>query len=498
MFFLVQLPFADLRPFLPNANNRNPIRTRPDWTVPPDSRNPEFLRGVGGLRKRTSFRKNDQVIWPGEGWYATARRGIRFPLITANLFSDPRISAAPHTVVRRIYSNGAESWRVDIGVGFWANDVLSLKEAIALSRELLNIPVRVRSGERRGQRKGTFGPPGPLVEQRDRIGELLMRATGVNAVPIRSKEHRGFVSGRPLLIIESTNADEPFEIEITDAELSHVRGFSHGVPETVECCGLVMRFAQQEIPTVVLRTRLAPDAPEVWGHRVALGRVHAEREILTEVLRSLGRGQLPESPILERYIARVHRDFFAQSRFGVAQSGVHRAIATYEALTPAETLALEDKLTNRRQSQARVDELIKGLAPLSGPILIAEEGSTITMSSNYVAGNVVGSQLNAGTTFQNASVAIGLAPTGDVPDKLAQLLELTKSLADRLQDDAAKQRVANKMETLAKEATAIKPDRSMLEVTGKGLVEAAKTVAEMAAPVATAVGVVLGLFGVVL
>jgi hypothetical protein len=38
----------------------------------------------------------------------------------------------------------------------------------------------------------------------------------------------------------------------------------------------------------------------------------------------------------------------------------------------------------------------------------------------------------------------------------------------------------------------------MLKVTGEGLIEAAKTVAGMAGPIATAVGAVLGIFGLVI
>jgi hypothetical protein len=91
--------------------------------------------------------------------------------------------------------------------------------------------------------------------------------------------------------------------------------------------------------------------------------------------------------------------------------------------------------------------------------------------------------------ISDPSVAIGQASDPAVQEPLKQLLALTQSLAARLPDDATKQSVANKMKALAKEATALKPDHSMLKVTAQGLVDAAIFVADMAAPIAKAVGI---------
>jgi hypothetical protein len=50
--------------------------------------------------------------------------------------------------------------------------------------------------------------------------------------------------------------------------------------------------------------------------------------------------------------------------------------------------------------------------------------------------------------------------------------------------------------TLVTEAAKANPKKEQLSVSGKGLIEAAKTAAEMAGPIVTAVKAVLGLFGV--
>ena len=51
------------------------------------------------------------------------------------------------------------------------------------------------------------------------------------------------------------------------------------------------------------------------------------------------------------------------------------------------------------------------------------------------------------------------------------------------------------MKSFVEEASASKPNRSLLKVTGKGLIEAANAVAEMVQPISKAVKVVLSLFG---
>ena len=160
MLFLVQFPYADLRPFRELGTNGR-RQARPDWSVPPRRQNPDFLRGVGVFRKRTSFVENDQVVWPGEGWYATARRGLWLPLIDGDFFRDARFRVNPNQVVRRIYSNGAEVWRLEIGVGCSLSDDVSLRDILEVGKKLLETPVRVRGSERLGRRRGTLGAPAP-------------------------------------------------------------------------------------------------------------------------------------------------------------------------------------------------------------------------------------------------------------------------------------------------------------------------------------------------
>jgi GTPase len=112
-------------------------------------------------------------------------------------------------------------------------------------------------------------------------------------------------------------------------------------------------------------------------------------------------------------------------------------------------------------------------------------------STNYGQINVAGTFVNNGTIINGI---------GDTKLKSATeaLNRLAEQLAAKLPDVGDKEAVANKTQAIIREAAAKKPDADLLKVTGKGLIEAARTVAEMAKPIATAVGAVLGILGIVL
>jgi hypothetical protein len=125
------------------------------------------------------------------------------------------------------------------------------------------------------------------------------------------------------------------------------------------------------------------------------------------------------------------------------------------------------------------------------PINIFEEGakmSTVNIGTSY-------GQVNIDSNFQGpVSVVQSLAP-GELKSSLEALLAATNGLAARLPPDSREQ-VAKQTADIVGQASAKDPDRSQLTVSAKGLVEAAKAVAEFAGPVTIAVKAVLGLFGI--
>ena len=84
-------------------------------------------------------------------------------------------------------------------------------------------------------------------------------------------------------------------------------------------------------------------------------------------------------------------------------------------------------------------------------------------------------------------------------EQVTQLVTgLEKKAAEDPKTAETMEEVAGNFKTLAQQAAEPKPIKSVLQVTGQGLVDAAKTVAEMIGPVNAAVKGVLALFGVVL
>ena len=65
------------------------------------------------------------------------------------------------------------------------------------------------------------------------------------------------------------------------------------------------------------------------------------------------------------------------------------------------------------------------------------------------------------------------------------------------QDKVKSQQIARDLGTFTQEATSENAREGILKVTGEGLIQAAKTVAEMTAPVTTAVTAILNLLGYV-
>src|SRR5207249_4695140 len=127
-------------------------------------------------------------------------------------------------------------------------------------------------------------------------------------------------------------------------------------------------------------------------------------------------------------------------------------------------------------------------------------GGTFNMTDNTqnvnvnapVQGNVQVNQLVAETITN----ALNIIQRSEAPDEMkARLTELNKLVEQLVQKVPAdvQEKAAKNLDVLTKEATSKKPDRAWYELSATGLLEAAKTVAELAAPITTAVKAVLAL-----
>lgn len=131
------------------------------------------------------------------------------------------------------------------------------------------------------------------------------------------------------------------------------------------------------------------------------------------------------------------------------------------------------------------------------------QNSRIAKPQEKTVINNVTINLENGSTFtgpisvgENIRVSYGAAASTS-EDKLRQQLEavvgLVSKLAEVMDTVGKKNDVSVQLKSFVEEAKKEKPSKWMLDISSKGLLEAAKTVAEMAAPITTAVKAVLQL-----
>jgi len=124
-------------------------------------------------------------------------------------------------------------------------------------------------------------------------------------------------------------------------------------------------------------------------------------------------------------------------------------------------------------------------------------GSKTDNSTNYGARiegdvNILGAVTDAFNTINNIDTS---SPEKASLQALLKTLHAeTSKLIEALPDKDDAERAARNLRNLTEAATAKKPDPKWFEVSAEGLLEAAKAVAALTAPVTTAVKAVLGFF----
>lgn len=134
----------------------------------------------------------------------------------------------------------------------------------------------------------------------------------------------------------------------------------------------------------------------------------------------------------------------------------------------------------------------------------------MTNQGNIIGSTLINSDVTNAIAKQITDSFKKTVGTLDDKDEKKQALTALHDAVQQLNDTLSKappagtdvkaeqEKVAANFDTLAQQAAAPKPLPSVLQVTGQGLIDAAKTVAEMVGPITIAVKGVLALFGVVL
>ena len=116
--------------------------------------------------------------------------------------------------------------------------------------------------------------------------------------------------------------------------------------------------------------------------------------------------------------------------------------------------------------------------------------TTITMGNVTVSGDF--NLVTAKNIQDSFNKVAGSGASAELKDRLGKLALEVANLARALPPEKAEE-ASRSLETFTSEVLAKKPRKEWYELSAKGLIEAARTVAAMAAPITTAVKAVLAL-----
>lgn len=480
MFLVVQHPLADLRGLLGSGCGRLSL---PSWPLGnPDK---DFVRSSGLVKPRL---RGGVADWAGEDLYGDAKNALRFLNWRAHLHLDqPPAEADLECAFRRFHSDGTVA-RVDIGLRLQLSSPIPAAHAAdgwRLLRDVLLCSVQVRNAK---------GLPAtvPLIGAGDLLAQHYLAATTQRkASPPIQTQAWWLSAGTPVLIVEYPRDNAPpvlpphtqtvLHVPEADATLSHAK-----IKIGTNPCSLWFIAHGQGDPDAVRRLR------------IHLSRLHAERECLTRVLIHLNdeakfdlANHPQRSDAVQQYLNDALRVLQRPDRFGLPQA------VLLDAARMALGVALEGQSASLSQTRRQVAAKVEGY--------LRREQRTATIINN-IQGDVMNTTIQLGNvsvtgdfnlvTAHNIQNSFNKVANAKLDPELesrlqAVAIEVAK-LVKHLPEDTA-EKTSRDLETLTNEATSKAPRKEWYQLSAKGLVEAAKSVAEMAAPVATAVTALLAL-----
>jgi hypothetical protein len=532
---VVQFPIADGRVFC--GVQRQP---KPVWGSLTEGA--DFLQGFGGAKVQAEF---DAVpsVWRDDAQYMSARWALRTrgrierleidgvdrPPARGQPFFAHR-PQAPATdcrftpAFRRLLCDGEGAARVDVGFWVLGREGIGETDVLKLAHDLLEIEIEVPDLNGKAERR-------PLRRQGNALARLMVQSTSrrpANGQPwpdrpsiVRAAPPAVFLDDRTG-VAQMPRRPPWFRAVAAKAKTPLIESFPSRatvVPE--EATGnlrlayttLEMRDARHGVWMI---RGLAQGGPEtVPGLRAALLRLHATRQVLRELQWLAARGDIPcgkddgTTDAFDGYLKKLVGQVLRPTSRGTDQAQLRRILSLYDlgdgGLAHDQLLIAFDRLPLNRQVKSRIRQATA--VTIDGGNVVIYQAGSVDMSTNQTtnvsntgSGSISIGEINqvAGDYIRKSREIAASASQENLKQALTALAQQVDALTKKTSDPAAQEAAARKLKQLTEEAAAPKPDKDFLKVTGKGLVEAAKAVAEMAAPIATAVGTVLGIFGIAL
>ncbi|TDF84396.1 hypothetical protein [Pseudomonas sp. H9] len=478
MFLTLQHPFTDLRWLLGPETGR---LERPFWPLA----NPrsDFVRSSGRVthRNRGGLRE-----WAGEQVFSDASRALLFPDHLRDLsLGGARYYAKIHHALRRYYSNGQFA-RLEVGLRFnvwgYPSEANADVDKVSLLHSILELPIRACG---KAPTAKTLG----LVHAGDLLAEHFLFASTTRGV---ETQPWWFSAGSPAIVLDYCRGWglqqlplPPHTREVLDLPNVGIR-LSHAW----------LKIKHQLCSTWII-SRGREHGDEVRKLRMHLTRLHTERECLNTVLfqaKDTGKlewvGNVERTEALQRYLNDALRVTERSERFGFDQS------AMIDVAQRAHEIASEDLSLHevRRQVAEKIVSHLRREQKAHTQI-IALEGSKVTTTIFNGPVNTGGGDINVITaeTINNSFNKVQASQaSSDLKEALKEAITQVVELAKKLPQEQA-QTVLKDLDAFTGEATSAKPRKAWYELSAKGILDAAKTVAALAGPVTTAVTAVLAL-----
>lgn len=146
--------------------------------------------------------------------------------------------------------------------------------------------------------------------------------------------------------------------------------------------------------------------------------------------------------------------------------------------------------------KSSISEAAIGFLEHSNLVIKNENGAPIMQNNvtlNFGSGASFTGPLAVGQTISQTYNKIAGVEDSGLRKKLEEMVIQVGKLIEKLDSDESKTEVSEQLSTFVEQAKKEKPSKKLIEVTSDGMLEAAKTVASLAAPVTVAVKSVLDL-----
>lgn len=410
MFAVVQFPIADARCFAGDTRLRLEL---PKFPRPVTWGHPEFVRCFGPTVDRKEV---GEVAYTDEVAYCKADKALRFVDFHTQRLGPIPTQILPCGAFRRLFCDGQALSRVEVAVSEPNSRVpfsgLKGNQCLSIARDFLSLPTKAavfRYPKNADPPPIRYSVTDALVRQGDRLAKIYCRATTSESREDLLDRQESLVNdGRPTAIIEFAN-EEAVELpaQARAVDPAKVRGASLAFAWLETAGGL--------IGTWFIRPGAA-SLQDIRSLRSCLLRLHAEREVLDQLINQIRSGRIvldaktEATRSLEAYLNEFTRAVQRPERYGVAQSTIVEAFdAAQEVIPTAYQKALIEGFEGaRKQVWRKVEEYEKARG---------ESRIVPAITNNYIGGDYImeNRPLNTGSTYNVSATGSQIGPSARTP-----------------------------------------------------------------------------------